>query len=103
MPPSPEFLAERYRESTSTARVLWERMYDLKLPKWLHRLTMPTLVVWGDRDEIVPVEQASVWAELIPGATTRIFPDRGHLLFDEYPEAVASVGDFLAEDAPVGG
>jgi pimeloyl-ACP methyl ester carboxylesterase len=99
MPPPPEFLAERYRESTSTARLLWDRMYDLKLPKWLHRLTMPTLVIWGDRDAIIPVEQAAVWAELIPGATTTILPGLGHLLFDESREAVDAVGDFVAQGA----
>jgi hypothetical protein len=30
MPPTPEFLAERYRESTSWARVAWQRPYDPK-------------------------------------------------------------------------
>jgi pimeloyl-ACP methyl ester carboxylesterase len=97
MPPTPEFLAERYRETTSTARLLWERPYDLKLPRWLHRLTMPTLLLWGDKDEIVPVEQASVWAELVPAATTKIFPGVGHLLFDESPEVVAAVGEFATD------
>ena len=33
LPPTPEFLAERYRESTSTARLLWARPYDTKLAK----------------------------------------------------------------------
>lgn len=101
MPPTPEFLAERYREMTSTARLLWERASDPKLPKWLHRLTMPTLLVWGDRDEIIPVEQASVWAELVPSATTKILPGVGHLLFDESREAVDAVAEFAAEGAGV--
>lgn len=100
-PPTPEFLAERYRELTSTARLLWDRNYDPKLPRWLHRLTMPTLVLWGGRDEIIPVEQATVWAELIPSATTRILPGVGHLLFDESREAVDAVGDFASADASV--
>ncbi len=47
MPPPPEFLADRYRESTSLARVAWHSPYDLKLPKWLHRVTAPTLVALG--------------------------------------------------------
>ena len=94
MPPTPEFLAERYRESTSTARLFWNRVYDLKLTKWLHRLTMPTMVLWGEADKLVPVEQAAVWAEHIPNAEVRILPGVGHLIFDESREAVDAVADF---------
>jgi pimeloyl-ACP methyl ester carboxylesterase len=97
MPPTPEFLAARYRESTSTARLLWNRNYDPKLSKWLHRLTMPTLILWGDRDQLIPVEQAATWAELIPGAKTAILPGVGHLVFDESPAAVEAVGAFVEE------
>jgi len=95
MPPTPEFLAERYRESTSFARLFWARMYDLKLEKWLHRLTMPTLVLWGDQDRIVPVEQAAVWAEKVPNAEVRILPGVGHLLFDESRDGVDAIGEFV--------
>jgi pimeloyl-ACP methyl ester carboxylesterase len=101
LPPSPEFLAERYRESTSFARLFWARMYDLKLAKWLHRLTMPTLILWGDKDRIIPVEQASTWADLVPGAEVKILPGVGHLLFDESKEAVDAVGEFVGEELKV--
>jgi pimeloyl-ACP methyl ester carboxylesterase len=94
MPPPPEFLAERYRESTSFARVAWHRPYDIKLPKWLHRISAPTLILWGDRDRLIPVEQASVWASLIPAAEVEILPGVGHLLFNESPEAVEAVARF---------
>jgi pimeloyl-ACP methyl ester carboxylesterase len=99
MPPSPEWLADRYREATSLARLLWERPYDLKLAKWLHRIAAPTLVLWGDADALIPVEQAAMWAELIPGATTQIFPGVGHLMFDESPDAVAALGAFVTASA----
>jgi pimeloyl-ACP methyl ester carboxylesterase len=101
MPPTPEFLAERYRESTSLARLLWARPYDLKLKNWLHRLTMPTLLLWGDKDRIVPVEQASVWAELVPGAEVKIVPGAGHLIFDDSREAVDAVAEFVGEEVKV--
>ena len=96
MPPTPEFLADRYRESTSFARVAWKRPYDPKLARWLHRVTMPTLVVWGDADSLIPVEQAPIWAAAIPNAETKVLPGLGHLLFDESREAVDAVGDFVS-------
>jgi pimeloyl-ACP methyl ester carboxylesterase len=101
MPPTPEFLADRYRETTSAARLMWTRPYDLKLHRWLHRVTMPTLILWGEADRLLPVEQAPVWAELIPEAEVRTLPGVGHLLFDESREAVEAVGDFVGEELPV--
>ena len=101
MPPTPEFLAERYRESTSTARMFWNRPYDLKLPRWLHRLTMPTLLLWGELDRLIPVGQAAVWAELIPNAQTKILPGVGHIPFEESKEAAPAVLEFAADAAAV--
>ncbi len=101
MPPTPEFLADRYRENTSAARLMWARPYDLKLHRWLHRLTMPTLVLWGEADALIPPEQAPLWAELIPGAEVRTLPGVGHLMFDESREAVDALGAFVGEGAAV--
>jgi pimeloyl-ACP methyl ester carboxylesterase len=101
MPPTPEFLADRYRETTSAARVLWARPYDLKLQRWLHRLTMPTLLLWGDADQLIPVQQGPVWAELIPGAELRVLPGVGHLIFEESREALDAVGAFVGEGLAV--
>jgi pimeloyl-ACP methyl ester carboxylesterase len=101
MPPTPEFLAERYRESTSWARVAWQRPYDIKLSKWLHRITMPTLILWGDADRLIPVEQAAVWADLIPNAEVKILPGVGHLVFDESREALDAVAEFVGAELKV--
>jgi pimeloyl-ACP methyl ester carboxylesterase len=101
MPPTPEFLADRYRETTSAARVLWARPYDLKLQRWLHRLTMPTLLLWGDADQLIPVQQGPVWAELIPGAELKVLSGVGHLIFEESREALDAVGAFVGEGLAV--
>jgi pimeloyl-ACP methyl ester carboxylesterase len=100
MPPTPEFLAARYRESTSFARVAWKRPYDPKLARWLHRVTMPALVIWGDADSLIPVEQAEIWAAALPSAETRVLPGLGHLLFDESREGVDALGDFVSAGVP---
>jgi pimeloyl-ACP methyl ester carboxylesterase len=101
VPPTPEFLADGYREMTSAARLLWARPYDLKLARWLHRLTMPTLILWGEADRVVTVGQAPSWAELIPGAEVRTLPDVGHLVFDESPAAAEAVAGFVGEELTV--
>jgi pimeloyl-ACP methyl ester carboxylesterase len=91
-----DFIVGGYREMTSVARVLWERSYDPKLPKWLHRVKVPTLLVWGEGDRLVPVGQAPAWAKLLPSATIRTFKGAGHLVLDERPESVGAVTEFLA-------
>jgi pimeloyl-ACP methyl ester carboxylesterase len=100
MPPPPEFLADRYRESTSFARFVWQSPYDRKLPKWLHRITAPTLLLWGEEDRLHPVGQAAAWAELISGAEVRTFPGVGHLPTAETREAIDAIAEFLGAGVP---
>jgi pimeloyl-ACP methyl ester carboxylesterase len=97
MPAAPdvEFLAARYRESTSVARFAWTSLFDRKLPRWLHRVNVPTLLAWGAKDRIVPAAQAPVWAGLIPGAATALSPNAGHLVLEEDPAMVERISGFL--------
>lgn len=46
-------------------------------------LTVPTLLLWGDQDRVVPVAQAQSIADLSPLLTTQIIPGVGHCLYDE--------------------
>ena len=77
-----------------------DRPYDPGLRTWLHRVTSPTLILWGEADRLIPVEQASTWAGLIQGSEVRTFPGVAHLLFNESPAAVGATGDFIAAAAP---
>lgn len=93
--PDLDFIAARYRETTTVARLLWERPWDRTLQRHLHRLKMPTLLLWGEEDKIIPAQQARLWKTLVPGADIRIFKGAGHLVLDEAPEAVVAVERFL--------
>jgi pimeloyl-ACP methyl ester carboxylesterase len=92
-----ELLANQAKNALMTARVGWRpRFYDPQLAKWLHRLNLPTLVVWGDADAIFPPQQAAVFAAAIGGAQTLTIPGSGHLPHVEQPQAfVAGVGAFI--------
>jgi 3-oxoadipate enol-lactonase len=54
-------------------------------------LEMPTLVVHGTEDAIIPVENGRMVAGLIPGARLEIWPGIGHLFFWEQPERAAEL------------
>jgi len=95
--PDIEFIVGRYRESTSVARLMWERPTDRKLARWLHRITMPTLIVWGEKDKLIPVEQAEVWAKPMRDARIARVAGVGHLVLDEHPATVGAIADFLTD------
>jgi pimeloyl-ACP methyl ester carboxylesterase len=57
----------------------------------LHQLRMPTLVVHGTADEILPVANAPVIHERIPGSRLEILDGIGHLFFWEVPERAAAL------------
>jgi pimeloyl-ACP methyl ester carboxylesterase len=42
-------------------------------------LTLPTLVIWGDRDATTPLAQGRRLAQLIAGAELAIMPGIGHM------------------------
>lgn len=68
----------------------------LVLRNELASLQTPTLLLWGERDKIVPVKHAFVGQRLIPHAQLHIFPNTGHDPATERPAEVARVvADFL--------
>lgn len=62
----------------------------------LASITVPTLVVWGGNDELVPLADGKDYAAKIPGAKLVIVPECGHAPSVEKPkEFLAAVDDFL--------
>lgn len=62
---------------------------------------VPTLIVWGDRDQVIPVSHAEVAHDAIPGSTLCLLPGVGHFPHTEVPDQFLEVvGDFLADTAP---
>src|SRR5262249_29798888 len=65
-------------------------------PAGVERIDCPTLVAHGQLDVMVSPEKGRLLAELIPGATFKLFPDAGHAcLFEEVAEFTADLLQFL--------
>jgi pimeloyl-ACP methyl ester carboxylesterase len=83
-----EALDAELRATVMTARLAWDpRFYDRDLPKWLHRIDVPTLVLWGVEDRVFPVQYADAFARAIPGARVETLAGCGHLPHLERPDA----------------
>jgi pimeloyl-ACP methyl ester carboxylesterase len=62
---------------------------------------VPTLIAWGDRDDIIPVEHAYAAHELIEGSRLEIFEGAGHFLHVEEPVRFAQLlRDFVESSTP---
>lgn len=84
------------REARSTRRLAPQGPFNPHLARWLHRATMPTLLVWSKGDRLAPAARAMKWMDLLPNAQLALFEKAGHMVLDELQEARERVARFLA-------
>lgn len=100
-PEDPEASAEwqlrQYRASEAAARIVWP-FGERGLAKRLHRIRVPVLLLWGDRDRIVPVGYAKRFASGLAGPVeTEVIAGAGHQLWIDDPDASArAIRSFLS-------
>lgn len=102
--PDPERLAERVRETVArawrpagTARQLTAVVADGDRTPLLRRLRVPTRVIHGEADPLIPVAAAHELGRLIHGAVTDIVPGMGHdLPLELLPRIAAGIAETVA-------
>jgi len=94
---SAEWQLRQYRASEAAARIVWP-FGERGLAKRLHRIRIPVLLLWGEKDRIQPPAYAKLFASGLAGPVeTKIVPGAGHQLWIDEPEAAArAVRSFLA-------
>jgi pimeloyl-ACP methyl ester carboxylesterase len=71
-------------------------MYNPNLPRWLSRIAVQTLVLWGASDGVVSPDYGRAYCDRIPGARFELIPEAGHYPEIEQPEVFAArVAAFL--------
>lgn len=96
---SDEELIAHHRNRESLCLYAWRPyMYNPKLARWLRRIAVPTLVLWGAHDGIVAPSYGRAYAGLIPGARFEAIERAGHRPEMEQPETfVDRVVAFMKE------
>jgi pimeloyl-ACP methyl ester carboxylesterase len=97
----PDRFAPDFNEMTDEALVAYARdrealclyawqpyMYNPQLPRWLGRITVPSLLLWGDSDRIVTPDYGRAYSRLIPGSRFEVIAGAGHHPEIEQPEIV---------------
>ena len=75
----------------------FQRMEQYVSVAWTHRIAVPSLLIWGDHDRIIPVDHGYAAHERMPGSRLEVFPDAGHFPHRDDPHRFVSVlRDFMA-------
>ncbi len=74
-----------YRQIAQNGQHLTDEIQDL-----YPTIDVPTLIVWGEQDEWLPLAQAHELNDLIPGSSLHTIPNAGHLVPLDAPEALAA-------------
>ncbi|HSI60636.1 MAG TPA: alpha/beta fold hydrolase [Ideonella sp.] len=91
-----EALVDRYFELATregNRRALRLRFQQMAMGEGSERiktLHLPTLILWGGRDRLIPPAQAQLFARDIPGSRVQVFPGLGHVPQEEDPEVTAA-------------
>lgn len=83
------YVAARNRETLSLFGWM-PYMHNPQLKRWLHRIDVPTLVLWGEQDGIVSIDYGRAYAAAIPGARFEVIGNAAHHAPIEQPERVAA-------------
>jgi pimeloyl-ACP methyl ester carboxylesterase len=89
---TPAFIFKRHLDAT----------YGLKTYDRLPQISMPTLVITGARDVLIPARNSEILAERIPGAKLHIIPTAGHAFFNEAREDFVRIFVPFAKAHPIG-
>ena len=78
-------------------RIAWKPyMYSQTLPHLLGAVRVPSLIVWGDDDKVVPISAGRRFLSSLPDARLEVIKACGHCIDMEQPEALARlVSDFI--------
>jgi pimeloyl-ACP methyl ester carboxylesterase len=95
-PPPDEVLLPFIMQQTATAKIGWDPyLHNPKLASRLHRISCPTMLLWGEVDRLVSVDYGKRFAELIPKSKFETLSG-GHLLALEQPQQVGRlISEFI--------
>ena len=79
-------------------RLCWKPyMFDPRLPGLLGRVSIPTSIVWGREDALVPLECGELYNKAIPGSKLVVMDNCGHVpQIEKTDDFVKTALEFLA-------
>lgn len=99
--PAPELRELWDLSREMTARVSWKPyLHNRRLSPLLADIHLPTLLIWGDNDKVVPVSVSDQFQKPMSNAQLHVVEHAGHLVEFEQPQQVADqIASFLKQAA----
>ena len=94
----PDIMARRAFLRTLRSAVDWRGQAITMLDRCYLTQSVPTLLVWGSRDAIIPMEHARVASAAMPNSRMEIFEGAGHFPFRTDPERFVEAIECFMED-----
>ncbi|MDD5702519.1 MAG: alpha/beta hydrolase [Dehalococcoidales bacterium] len=89
----PDRLEKLICENLKVPAYVWKETFEGLLKddlSYLSRIQAPTLIIWGDQDDIIPLTDQERLARDIPGSYMVVYHGVGHMVYLEEPERVAT-------------
>jgi pimeloyl-ACP methyl ester carboxylesterase len=95
--PTPEVMAILTQNRETSVRYTWKPyMYNPRLPFLVQQVKIPSLIVWGRQDAIIPLNCGELYNRALPSSTLKVIDNCGHVPELEKPqEFVSTVLEFL--------
>ena len=74
----------------------FKKVIEDDLSSFLNKISIPTFIVWGEKDMLTPIQDAKLINKEIPNSILKIIPNSSHYLHTREPEKlVKAIKDFL--------
>jgi pimeloyl-ACP methyl ester carboxylesterase len=90
--PKPEEAVGVLLARQTLARFAWQFPDNPRLRRYLYRVQIPTLIIWGERDGLVPPGHGKAYHDGIERSELAVIPNAGHL---PHVEAAASCAEII--------
>lgn len=91
---SKEFLESMKLENLKVPARVWKEsnlgFFEEEFPGELHKITAPSLILWGGRDNVADRASQVLLSEAIPGSKLVVYEEAGHLIYWDEPSRVAA-------------
>ncbi len=74
----------------SAALTIFKKGFE-KQPELINQISTPTLIIWGDQDQLIPVENAYEFQQNVKGSKLSILHNIGHVPMEETPIAFTEI------------
>ena len=84
------WLSERGQPAFWRQIAQFDEKYTDEVESIYDRIRCPVMILWGEEDRWIPVEDGRRLAAMIPGSILKVIPDAGHIMQDDAPEAIVA-------------